>query len=147
MGEHAGQLTGPHQLQKAIGDAQDRLAAVPDRKRVGLRSRHQVDRRHLGQPGTLGEDADHVVQPERLGTRTGNYLQLLAGDGWTSLPALPLVRQPTLILAGNDDPMIPLVNARIMQSLLPHGSLHVFDDGHPGLLTAADDLVPLVSRS
>ena len=87
------------------------------------------------------------MQPERLGTRTGYYLQLLAGDGWTSLPALRLVRQPTLILAGNDDPMIPLVNARIMQSLLPHGSLHVFDDGHPGLLTAANDLVPLVSRS
>jgi hypothetical protein len=33
-----------------------------------------------------------------------------------------------------------------MQSLLPHGSLHVFDDGHLGLVTAADELGPLVSR-
>ena len=87
-----------------------------------------------------------VYEPERFGARTGYYLQLLAGVGWTSLPALPLIRQPTLILAGNDDPMIPLVNARIMHSLLPNGRLHVFDDGHLGLITAADELGPLVSR-
>jgi poly(3-hydroxyalkanoate) depolymerase len=87
-----------------------------------------------------------LSEPERLGARTGYYLQLLAGVGWTSLPALPLIRQRTLILAGNDDPLIPLANARIMHALLPHGSLHVFDDGHLGLLTAADELGPLVSR-
>jgi pimeloyl-ACP methyl ester carboxylesterase len=51
-----------------------------------------------------------------------------------------------LILAGNDDPIIPLANARIMRALLPNASLHVFDDGHLGLLTAADELGPLVSR-
>jgi len=87
-----------------------------------------------------------LYEPERLGATTGYYLQLLAGVGWTSLTALPFIRQPTLILAGNDDPMIPLVNARIMHSLLPNGSLHIFDDGHLGLLTAADELGPLVSR-
>jgi hypothetical protein len=42
--------------------------------------------------------------------------------------------------------LIPLVNARIMRTLLPHATLHVFDDGHLGLLTAADELGPLVSR-
>jgi poly(3-hydroxyalkanoate) depolymerase len=87
-----------------------------------------------------------MYEPARLGTRTGYYLQLLAGVGWTSLPVLPLIRQPALILAGNDDPMIPLVNARIMHSLLPDGSLHIFDDGHLGLITSADELGPLVSR-
>jgi poly(3-hydroxyalkanoate) depolymerase len=81
----------------------------------------------------------------RIGTRSGYVLQLLAGVGWSSLPALPLIRQRTLILAGTDDPIIPLVNARIMQRLLPHATLHVFDDGHLGLITAADELGPLVS--
>ncbi|RYP85081.1 poly(3-hydroxyalkanoate) depolymerase [Nocardioides guangzhouensis] len=95
------------------------------------------------QPG----EVRHVMyEPERLGPRSGYYLQLLAGAGWTSLPALPLIRQPALILAGNDDPLIPLVNARIMRALLPHAVLHVYDDGHLGLLTAADELGPLVSR-
>ena len=75
-----------------------------------------------------------------------DVLQLLAGVGWSSLPALPLIRQPTLILAGNDDPIIPLVNARLMRALLPDATLHVYDDGHLGLLTSADELGPLVSR-
>ena len=93
------------------------------------------------------DEARHVVyEQERLGSRTGYYLQLLAGVGWSSLPALPLIRQPTLILAGNDDPIIPLVNERIMRALLPNATLHVYDDGHLGLITAADELGPLVSR-
>lgn len=93
------------------------------------------------------DETRHVLyEQERLGSRTGYFLQILAGVGWTSLPALPLIRQSTLILAGNDDPLIPLANARIMRALLPHASLHVFDDGHLGLITAADELGPLVSR-
>ena len=93
------------------------------------------------------DEARHVVyEQERLGPRTGYFLQLLAGVGWSSLPALPLIRQPTLILAGNDDPIIPLANARIMRALLPDATLHVYDDGHLGLLTSADELGPLVSR-
>jgi pimeloyl-ACP methyl ester carboxylesterase len=50
------------------------------------------------------------------------------------------------LLAGNDDPLISLVNARIMRALRPNASLHVFDDGHLGLITAADELGPVVSR-
>jgi len=93
------------------------------------------------------DEATHVLQDhERLGSRAGYFLQLLAGLGWSSLPALPLIRQPTLVLAGNDDPIIPLVNARIMSALLPHAALHVFDDGHLGLITSADVLGPLVSQ-
>jgi pimeloyl-ACP methyl ester carboxylesterase len=87
-----------------------------------------------------------TYEQERLGSSTGYFLQLLAGIGWSSLPALPLIRQPTLILAGNDDPLIPLVNARIMRALMPNATLHVYGDGHLGLLTSADELGPLVSR-
>ena len=94
------------------------------------------------------DEARHVLyEQERLGPRTGYFLQLLAGVGWTSLPALPLIRQPTLILAGNDDPIIPLVNARIMHALLPNATLHVYDDGHLGLLTSADELAARLAVS
>jgi pimeloyl-ACP methyl ester carboxylesterase len=65
--------------------------------------------------------------------------------GWTSLPFLPLVRQPTLVLAGSDDPIIPLVNARIMVRWLPAAQLHVYDEGHLGILTSARELGGLVS--
>jgi pimeloyl-ACP methyl ester carboxylesterase len=50
-----------------------------------------------------------------------------------------------LILAGNDDPIIPMVNARIMQFLLPRASLHIYDDGQRGLVTKADELSSLLS--
>jgi poly(3-hydroxyalkanoate) depolymerase len=82
----------------------------------------------------------------RVGSRRGYLLQLLAGAGWSSLPGLPFVRQPTLVLAGDDDPIIPLVNARIMTRLLPHATLHVYPDGHLGLVTSADTLAPLIAR-
>ena len=93
------------------------------------------------------DEVRHVVyEQERLGPKKGYFLQLLAGLGWSSLPALPLIRQPTLILAGNDDPIIPLVNAKVMRALIPRATLHVYDDGHLGLVTSADELGPLVSR-
>jgi len=76
----------------------------------------------------------------------GYLYQLLGGLGWTSLLMLPLIRQPTLVLAGADDPIIPLINARIMSRLLPDATLHVYDEGHLGLLTKAPELARLVSR-
>jgi pimeloyl-ACP methyl ester carboxylesterase len=57
-----------------------------------------------------------------------------------------LIRQPTLLLAGDDDPIIPLVNARIMRRLLPDAELHIYHGGHLGLLTEAAELAPVVDR-
>ena len=75
-----------------------------------------------------------------------SYLyQLLAGAGWSSLPFLPLIRQQALVLHGTDDPIVPLINAQIMAALLPHGSLHIYEDGHLALVTRADQLAPVVS--
>lgn len=71
------------------------------------------------------------------GSRMGYMHQLLAGVGWTSVAVLPLIRQPTLIIAGTDDPIIPLINAKIMSRLLPNARLYVHDGGHVELLTGA----------
>jgi len=91
--------------------------------------------------------AMHALHDQsRVGSRRGYVLQLLAGFGWTSLPFLPLIRQPVLVLAGEDDPIIPLVNARIMARLLPRGRLQVYPDGHLGLITRAAELAPVVAR-
>ncbi|GAB3302979.1 poly(3-hydroxyalkanoate) depolymerase [Epidermidibacterium keratini] len=75
----------------------------------------------------------------------GYALQLLAGLGWSSIPLLPLIRQPTLIVAGDDDPLIPLANAKIMHALLPHSQLHVYHDGHLALITRAHELAPRIA--
>src|SRR5204863_8213139 len=55
-------------------------------------------------------------------------------------------RQPTLILSGDDDPLIPLANARLMNSLIPRSQLHVYHGGHLGLVTGAAGLAPVVGR-
>jgi poly(3-hydroxyalkanoate) depolymerase len=80
----------------------------------------------------------------RVGDTRGYLYQLTAGLGWTSLPFLPLLRQQTLIMAGDDDPIIPLANARLMHRLIPDARLHVYHGGHLGLVTEAAELVPVV---
>ena len=72
----------------------------------------------------------------RLGPARGYYYQLISTLGWTSLPRLPKLRPPTLILAGDDDPIIPVVNGRIMNWLIPRSRLHIYHGGH--LELAAD---------
>ena len=99
--------------------------------------------------GRMRERPDQVKRlmhdTSRVGSKRGYLLQLLAGAGWSSLPALPFIRQQTLILAGTDDPIIPIVNAKIMRRLLPHARLYAYDDGHLGLVTSADELAPVIA--
>lgn len=74
----------------------------------------------------------------------GYYRQLLAGVGWTSLPWLHQLQQPTLILAGNDDPIVPPINGQILAHLIPHARLHIVSGGHLLLLTEREQVAPLV---
>ena len=48
------------------------------------------------------------------------------------MPFLPHLRQPTLIMSGGDDPIIPLANAHVMHRLIPDSRLHIFSGGHLG---------------
>jgi poly(3-hydroxyoctanoate) depolymerase len=73
----------------------------------------------------------------RKTSKRGYLLQQAALAGWTSLPWLPLLRQPTLIMSGDDDPVIPLVNAKVLNSLIRNSRLHVFNDGHLFLISEA----------
>jgi pimeloyl-ACP methyl ester carboxylesterase len=65
------------------------------------------------------------------GVRNLGYLyQLLALAGWTSLPWLWSLPQPTLILMGKDDPLVPPINGHILAGLIPNAELRMIDDGH-----------------
>jgi len=69
----------------------------------------------------------------------GYFYQLLAMTGWTSLPWLRSLKQPTLVLAGTDDPIVPLVNGRILARLIPNARLETIDDGHLFMVTRPDE--------
>ncbi|MBB3036709.1 alpha/beta fold hydrolase [Hoyosella altamirensis] len=72
-------------------------------------------------------------------SRRGYLLQQLAVTGWNSHWFMPLLRQRTLILAGNDDPIVPLVNARWMARMIPNSRLHVINDGHHFFRTSLEE--------
>ena len=77
-------------------------------------------------PSMIGRHAEAM-----FGARGMGYVyQLLAMVGWTSLPWLSAVRQPTLILMGRDDPLVPVANGHILARLIPNSRLEVIDDGH-----------------
>jgi poly(3-hydroxyoctanoate) depolymerase len=59
---------------------------------------------------------------------------------------LPFLTQPTLVMAGNDDPIVPLVNGRIMAKLIPDSQLVAFDDGHLFLLTSARESARVITE-
>lgn len=98
--------------------------------------------------GGFGDDPELVARFARA-TRApdplGYYWQIAAGTGWTSAHYLPRLRLPVLLIAGDDDPIIPLANARMMAALLRDGTVHiVHGGGHLALLTHARELVPLI---
>lgn len=64
--------------------------------------------------------------------------------GWTSIPLLPFIRQPTLIVAGTDDPIIPLANAKLMSRLLPNATVHIHDGGHVDLVVNAAEYARVI---
>lgn len=65
----------------------------------------------------------------------GYSLQLLAMTGWTSMPWLWMLQQPTLVMAGSDDPLVPLINAKMLARFIPNSRLEVVDDGHLFIVT------------
>ncbi|MCP4379391.1 MAG: poly(3-hydroxyalkanoate) depolymerase [bacterium] len=70
--------------------------------------------------------------------------QLFAMTGWTSIPWAHRIRQPTLIMMGEDDPIIALSNGRLLNSLIPNSQLEVLDCGHLFLLTRLTESIAFV---
>jgi poly(3-hydroxyalkanoate) depolymerase len=100
--------------------------------------------------GTMRSNPQRVAEllnsPPRSAHSRGYYYQLAASAGWSSLPFLPLIRQPTLVICGDDDPIIPQINAKTMSRLIPHAQLHLHRGGHLALLTEAEELTQVVER-
>ncbi|MCP5025190.1 MAG: alpha/beta fold hydrolase [Actinomycetia bacterium] len=69
------------------------------------------------------------IRATRPPSAIGYTWQLAALRRWTSLPWLHRVAHRTLVLAGDDDPIIPLANGEQMARRLPEGELHVVEGG------------------
>ena len=90
-----------------------------------------------------GLDKRLVQPPSALG-----YLyQLYALSGWSSHPWIGRVRHRALVLHGERDPVVPLVNGRYLADAMPRGRLEVVAGaGHLFLLDEPDSVIePLAS--
>ncbi|WP_354699697.1 hypothetical protein DSM112329_05419 [Paraconexibacter sp. AEG42_29] len=76
----------------------------------------------------------------------GYVWQMLSCASWSTLPFLPLIRQPTLVVAGDDDPLARSVNARVMAQLIPRGRLHVVEGGGHHLILERPEEMALLMR-
>lgn len=81
----------------------------------GGKARHDPD-------GLLHGSVARFIKPPSVG---GYLAQLYSISGWTSMPWLWRLRQPTLVLAGDDDPIVPVINGRILAHCIPDARLEV----------------------
>jgi pimeloyl-ACP methyl ester carboxylesterase len=88
---------------------------------------------------------DALDSQQSGGSLRGCVYQLAAGIGWTSLPFLKLIRQPTLLMGGEEDPIVPVTNARLLAGRIPHARRHSYRGGHLELITDAAELAPVVT--
>ncbi|MEZ2354612.1 poly(3-hydroxyalkanoate) depolymerase [Caballeronia sp. RCC_10] len=91
-------------------------------------------------PELLEEHRRHIQAPKGH----GYFYQLLAMWGWSSLPWLRTLPQTTLVIHGDDDPIVPLINAEILAARIRHATLHVIDDGHLFLVSRAKEVAVTV---
>ena len=88
---------------------------------VGGRARH--DAAWVAEQGSL--------RLAHAPTWRGYSGQLASIARWSGLPILGRVRQPVLVVAGDDDPLTPVVNGMMLTHLLPHARLVVcHEEGH-----------------
>ncbi len=99
-----------------------------------------------GLTATAGEDhkSSHISRLKPPSPR-GYMYQLMCMLGWTSLPALPFMSKETLIMMGEDDQIVPLINGKILKAMIPNSRLMTFEGGgHLFLLTHADESVAAI---
>jgi pimeloyl-ACP methyl ester carboxylesterase len=73
--------------------------------------------------------------------------QLAALAGWTSVPLLPLLDVPTLILAGDEDEVVPPINSRFLHALIPGSELTIVcGGGHLFMLSHLAEFVAELNR-
>jgi pimeloyl-ACP methyl ester carboxylesterase len=82
------------------------------------------------------EHRDHIAEDILVGSQNpqpphAGRRQWEAIQGWSSFERLPEIRQPTLVLHGTDDRLIPATNAELLAERIPGAELVLLDGaGH-----------------
>ncbi len=124
------------------------IALANLRRRGGLWSPSKVGTAIFGgtsMKGKIGMEQTMQTLMGGLPTFRGSLSQLYAVSTWTSLPWLRSLKQPTLVLSGDDDHVVPLPNARLLKLMIPHSRLYIVHGaGHLLLGTHADEAAAVI---
>ncbi len=74
----------------------------------------------------------------------GYAMQMLGATGWSSLPFLADIPHETLVISGDEDPLVPLANAEILARRIPRARLEIVK--HAGHLLLWDDAPNVAAR-
>ena len=78
-------------------------------------------------------------------SRVGYLYQLGAMLGWTSAFYLPLLRCRTLVLMGEQDRIVPMINGKFLARLIPRARLETVPGGHLFLVSQPDHVFPKIT--
>lgn len=100
--------------------------------------------------GATGRDTDARNEQMRIrnhGPPPSSYgyaMQMLGANGWSSLPFLSAIPHETLIISGDDDPLVPVENPRILADRIPRARLKIVE--RAGHLLLWDDAVNVAAH-
>ena len=99
------------------------------------------ERLYSEDPGASHSHALNISAP----TIRGYFYQLFAMMGWSSLPFLPFIDCPTLVMMGDRDKIVPLINGRVLQYFLANATLHVVEGGgHLFIVSRLKQITPVI---
>ena len=76
----------------------------------------------------------------------GIFCELRAA-GWSSLPYLDRIPHQTLVICGDDDPLVPIGNAALLADRIPNAQLEIIEEaGHLFLWDDAENLGRRIGR-
>ena len=98
-----------------------------------------------------GDDDKEGAQSHAMGLKPphprGYLYQMVAMLGWTSLPFIRFLKMPSLVIMGDRDRVVPLINGKILAAGLPNSNLHVVEGGgHLFLVTKAAETLPVITE-
>lgn len=140
-GTSSGQLMFPGRLASLMRLARPGAlgAIAPD----GQNARSVFGGRRNDECGAIAQAMARATAP----TNRGYAAQLYALAGYSSLPWLHRLNVPTLIMAGDDDAIVPMVNARVLALLLPQAKLKIIrGGGHWFVLERTDEVVRILDE-
>ena len=85
-----------------------------------------------------------LVRHSHAPSSYGYAMQLLGATGWSSWGFLERIPHETLVISGDDDPLVPIANAEMLASRIPRARLEIVERG--GHLFLWDDAEHLGER-